>query len=95
MRVARAADEALTGQTFPTTTYELISNHGDVEFALPNGTVRLREVLAHLPNEPLATEDEARLTLYGAFGEEAIGRKGYSDRDPPSMCDREYLPISL
>ncbi len=81
MRPARAAAESFETHEFPTTTDELVAAHGDVELRLPNGVTTLRETLAHLPNETLASVEEAKLTTYSALGEDAIGRKGYSDRD--------------
>jgi hypothetical protein len=85
MRLARAATDSFEGHAFPTTTADLIDAHGDVEIELPNGAVTLGEVLGRLPNETLETAEQARLTTYSALGEAAIGRKGYSDRDPSCL----------
>ena len=90
MRLASAAAERFETHEFPTTTSELVDAHGDVEFRLPNGATTLREVLSHMPDETLSTAEEARLTTYSALGENAIGRKGYSDRDP--TCPGEDGP---
>jgi len=95
MKVAGSLDDPFEAHSFPTTTFELIEDHGDVELALPNGAVTLGEALAHLPDETLASEEEARLTAYAALGEEAIGRKGYSDRDPTAFGERGHDPVSL
>jgi hypothetical protein len=32
---------------------------------------------------------------YGMLGEEAIGRKGYSDRDPRAPGEQDSEPLSL
>lgn len=95
MNVASVLEERFDGQSYPTTTSELIDDHGDVEMRLPNGAVTLAEVLGRLPEETLESPDEARLTAYSALGEGAIGRKGYSDRDPTSLGEAGPEPLSL
>ena len=87
MRFARTEDEPFTTHTFPSTTEEFLADQGDVELELPNGDVTLKEVLETLPNEQFQTEEDARYSTYSVLGEEAIGRKGYSDRDP--VCPGE------
>ena len=81
MRLASPAAESFETHEFPTTTDELVAAHGDVELPLPNGATTLGDTLSHMPNETLASAEEALLTTYSALGEDAIGRKGYSDRD--------------
>ncbi|PSQ60393.1 MAG: DUF2795 domain-containing protein [Halobacteriales archaeon SW_9_67_25] len=81
MRFTANAEESFAGHTYPSTTEEFVAEHGDVELELPNGAVTLGEVLETLPNEEFQTAEDARYATYGALGEEAIGRKGYSDRD--------------
>jgi hypothetical protein len=95
MRLASAAADRFATHEFPTTTDELVDAHGDVEFRLPNGATTLREVLDHMPNERLETEEEARLTTYSALGEDAIGRKGYSDRDATCLGESGHERQSL
>jgi hypothetical protein len=62
---------------------------------LPNGEVTLGNVLETVPDEDFETEEDARLAAYGALGEEAIGRKGYSDRDPACIGEIREDRISL
>lgn len=95
MRLTRAATDRFERHSFPTTTGDLIADHGHVELDLPNGTVTLGEVLGRLPDEPLATPEEARLTTYSALGEAAIGRKGYSDRDPSCPGETGHDVVSF
>ena len=95
MRLARTIDERFAAHTYPTTTAELIEEHGETEIELPNGAVTLEDVLSRLPNEELETEDDARFTIYGALGEDAIGRKGYSDRDPSCIGEQGHERVSL
>ena len=95
MRFARTAETSIERHRFPATTTELIDAYGEVEIRLPDGAVTVAELLDHLPDEVLETEEDARLVLYGSFGEAAIGRKAYSDRDPPNVADQGYEPVSL
>ena len=90
MRLTRTIDDCCAGCTYPITTAELIEAEGETELELPGGVVTLGEVLGRLPTEEFETAEEARLMAYSALGEEAIGRKGYSDRDP--RCPGEALP---
>lgn len=82
MRLTRTVESSCSEHTFPTTTTELIDEQGETRLELPNGAVTLGEVLGRLPGHELETAEDARLTIYSALGEDAIGRKGYSDRDP-------------
>lgn len=95
MRLATDVENTFATHTFPTTTAELIEQHGHLELSLPNGAVTLGEVLGRMPNEELETEDDARLTTYSALSEDAIGRKGYSDRDPSNMGEIGHERQSL
>ena len=93
MRLTRTIDDACGAHTFPTTTAELIEAQGETELELPGGVVTLGEVLGRLPNDRLETVADARLMAYSALSEDAIGRKGYSDRDP--RCPGEELPAPV
>ena len=95
MRLARNAEDSFATHTFPTTTAEFVAEHGDVELELPNGAVTLGEVLGRLPDEELETAEDARLATYSALGEDAIGRKGYSDRDPSCLGETGHERVSL
>jgi hypothetical protein len=95
MSVMNEAEESLHAHTFPSTLSEFVGEHGDIEFELPNGAARLGDVLEIIPEETLQTERDARMTIYGTLGEDAIGRKGYSDRDPFQPGEMGYSPLSL
>ena len=95
MRITRTVDQSFAAHTYPTTTAELIEEHGETELELPNGSVTLETVLSRLPNETLETEEDARFTTYSALGEDAIGRKGYSDRDPSCLGEQGHERVSL
>lgn len=95
MRVTDPAEKSLTTHTFPCTSQGFLAEHGDVELQLSDGTVTLEEVFDGMPDEDFRTEEDARLAVYGALGESAIGRKGYSDRDPTCLGEDGHEPISL
>lgn len=94
MRLVNNAEETFATHTFPTTTDELIEEYGEMEFELPNGVEQLGDVLDRVDGEEFDSAEDALQSTYGALGEEAIGRKGYSDRDP--VCPGEnHEPMSL
>jgi len=79
------AGEAIDAHEYPATTEELIEDHGSETLELPNGTERLAEVLTRLEGETFHTADDARLAVYSAVSNKAVGRVGYSDRDPTPL----------
>lgn len=94
MRLVRDAADSFATHSFPTTSEELVEQYGEIELELPNGAATLGDVLDRLPEEEFDSADDALQATYSALGEEAIGRKGYSDRDP--VCPgEEYEPVSL
>ncbi|WP_302082752.1 DUF5789 family protein [Salinibaculum rarum] len=95
MRLVSSVDDSFATHTFPTTTAEFVEEHGHKELELPNGAATLEEVLSCLPNEDFETEEDARLAVYSALGEEAIGRKGYSDRDATAPGENGHDVVSL
>jgi hypothetical protein len=95
MQVLRGLDEAIGGASYPVTTEEVIEAHGDVELELPNGDERLADVLGRLGSETFESQAELRLATYSAVSSNAIGRKGYSDRDPSCLGETGHDQLSL
>ncbi|MFC6974874.1 DUF2795 domain-containing protein [Halomicroarcula sp. GCM10025709] len=85
MRMLTDATETFDAQTYPLTTEELIEAVGDTTLELPNGTETLADALGRIDSETYETPEDARLATYSAVSSKAIGRKGYSDRDPIAM----------
>lgn len=80
---------------YPATTSELIDNYGDEELELPDGTETVADVLGVLGQETFESAEEARYAVYTGLSSAAIGRVGYSDRDPtPPGCDGQP-PVSF
>lgn len=80
---------------FPTTTDEIIAEHGDHELELQRGTEQVGEVLDRLATEEFDTPEEVRLSVRSAVGHKAIGRRFYSDRDPTALGESGPTPLSL
>lgn len=85
MRFMTQVGEKLDTHSYPATTSELIEAYGEMEFDLENGSETFGEAMARLGEETFEDSDGARLAAYSAVGEAAIGRKGYSDRDAPTV----------
>lgn len=95
MRLVTDAEETFSTQTFPMTTEEVIEEYGEMELELPNGNNNLGDVLSRCPDEEYEDPEAALEAAYGMLGEEAIGRKGYSDRDPRAPGEQDSEPLSL
>ncbi|ELZ06510.1 DUF5789 family protein [Natrialba aegyptia] len=74
--------EVIDDHEYPATTEELIEDCGDRVLELPNGSETVSDVLARLESETFESADDAHLTVYSAVSNKAVGRVGYSDRDP-------------
>lgn len=85
MRLLANAEEKLDAHSFPATTEEVIAEYGEVELDLPNGSETLGEALSRLGDETFPDAASAKAAARSAVSEKAIGRKGYSDRDSPSV----------
>lgn len=85
------AYSAFAELTYPLSTDELVARIGDVELELPNGTETVREVFGRVASETYDGPQEVYTIFLSALSTKAIGRKGYSDRDPPlyKLRDRE------
>ncbi|EMA38218.1 DUF5789 family protein [Halobiforma nitratireducens] len=86
--------ELIDDYEYPATTEELIEAHGDRTLELANGTERVEEVLTRLESETFETSEDARFAIYAAVSDKAVGRVGYSDRDPTPVGS-PYSPDAL
>lgn len=80
--MTRRTLEMLSETEYPITTDELIERHGDRRIELDDGAETIREILARIDAETYERPEDAEYAIYSAVSESAIGRKGYSDRDP-------------
>ena len=77
--------EMIDAHEYPATTEEMIEAYGERTLELPNGTETVEEVLTRLDSETFESSEEARFAVYSAVSKKAIGRVGYSDRDPTPL----------
>lgn len=76
---------------YPTTTDAIVAAHGRRTLAHANGDETVAEAIDRCGAQSFASADELRLTLYSSVCEDAIGRKGYTDRDPPTLGEVEHV----
>lgn len=86
-------DSRLDRLTYPTSTDDVVSQFGTSEIDFQDGTERVDRVLGRFGAQTFDSPDDLRMTLYGALPGEAVGRRGYSDRDPPGVD--EVDPVSF
>lgn len=77
--------------SYPATTGDVVDEFGGDEIDFQDGVARVDQVLGEGDAETFASPDELRMTLYGSLPEAAIGRKGYTDRDPPSIGEFDHV----
>lgn len=82
----------LEDHQYPATSDELVEQYGDAVLTLPNGEQRLRELFELVSEERFDSAADARAAIFNTVGDSAIGRKGYSDRTPPALGEREEWP---
>ena len=76
-------DERIENQTYPLTADELAAELGDATLDLTHGSQTVSEVLEQIRcDETFQAPEDVRFTLFGGVSDSAVGRKGYSDRDP-------------
>lgn len=85
MMTLRQAARLLETCEYPLDNRTLRDTHGEFSIEHPEGSESLGAVLERAGDAEFANALEAQLAVYGAVGEAAIGRKGYSDRDPDPM----------
>ncbi|WP_435196217.1 DUF5789 family protein [Natronomonas sp. EA1] len=85
MRFMADADRQFDAHNYPATTSELIEAYGETKLDMQNGTETLGDALGRLAEETHEDSESAKLAARSAVSEKAIGRKGYSDRDAPTV----------
>ena len=87
MRINDLLDH-LNDASYPTTTERLVAELDDPELRLANGSDSLANAFARIQTDGLETPSDAKLAVLAGLDEDAIGRKGYTDRDPPVPGER-------
>ena len=79
------AKRVLEDLEYPVTTAELVDAVGDTEIDLPLGTETIADVFGRVGSETYAEPSDAYAMFQSGLSNKAIGRKGYTDRDPPAQ----------
>lgn len=85
---------ALDRLSYPLTAAELDAALEGEVISHPAGEEPLDAVLRRTGAEEVSSSDDAWLSVVGALDEAAVGRKGYTDRDPP-CSPREFDAVSF
>lgn len=73
----------VTDHRYPTTTAHLIEAHGDHRVRFTDGEERLGAILDRTGEETFARSEDLEAAVLSGLPTEAVGRRGYTDRDPP------------
>jgi len=85
-------DDRLEGHSYPTTAGELVAEYGELVVSLVGGSETVAEVLGPVDEEYTSAED-VRQSVCGLVGIDAVGRKRYTDRDPPTPGEQSGGPV--
>lgn len=85
----------LETMTYPMTTDRVVAELDDPKLVLVDGHEHLSSVFARMDNEVLDCCDDAKLAVLGGLKGEAVGRTGYSDRDPPTLGESDSIGPTL
>ncbi|MFW5918319.1 MAG: DUF2795 domain-containing protein [Haloferacaceae archaeon] len=88
-------EQALAGVTYPADCGDVVEHCGDRVLTFQVGEETVGEAIGRCDAGELRNGEEARLTLLASLSEGAIGRKYYSDRDPPTPDSEWHEPVSL
>lgn len=84
-------DRSIDRLEYPTTTETITDEFGGQKLQFQDCSERVERVIGRFGSETFASADEVRMTLYGALPGEAVGRKGYTDRDPPGLDEFDHV----
>lgn len=80
--------------TYPLSVDELSSALDGRTIDHPGGEESAEAVVARCGSEAMRSADDAWLSMIASVDEDAVGRKFYSDRDPPCDAD-EFDAVSF
>jgi len=88
-------ERALEDVTYPADCADVVETCGDRVITFQVGEETVAEAFGRCDAGQLRNRREARQTLLSSVSEGAIGRKYYSDRDPPIPDAEWHDPVSL
>ena len=76
-------DDVLSETEYPVTAAELVDDHGGMELGTSRGHETLNDTLGEYDaNHEFESESEVKHAVLTMVGGDAVGRQGYTDRDP-------------
>lgn len=81
----RETADVLASQNYPLTADELADACGDHELDQTDGGENLRALIERTGEQRFESALDATFAVYGVLDADAVGRVGYSDRDPTPM----------
>ncbi|PSP54941.1 hypothetical protein BRC82_08045 [Halobacteriales archaeon QS_1_67_19] len=73
-------EDDLESEDYPVSADELLDRYGDREIGMSGGSESFREVLVTGGDETFESPDEVKQTVLNRVSQNAVGRKGYTDR---------------
>lgn len=83
----------LEQESYPVTKTELLDRFGDRRLEQADGSTSLRDVLGGTGDDEYRDVEEVRQSIMNMIGDDAVGRKSYTDRGASETGNRE--PDSL
>lgn len=74
--------DKLEREAYPMSTDTLLEKHGERELTHANGAETLREIIEPMGHDTFDSVDEIQRAVLTMIGDEAEGRKDYTDREP-------------
>lgn len=90
-----AKDNRINDLNYPLDTAELCEAAGEIDLELPNGSETLGEAVEPLGEQEFHSPADVELAALNGVGAGAVGRRYYSDRDPPGFADEGYEQVSF
>ena len=78
----------LESADYPLSEDELFERYGDEEIEMEGNTTTLEELIGPLNQEEYEDYGDVETAIMNMVGDEAIGRKNYSDRTPPASGEQ-------
>jgi hypothetical protein len=73
-------EDDLENEDYPLGVDELLERYGDREIGMSGGSESFGEVLVTGGDEEFESADEVKQTVLNRVSQDAVGRKGYTDR---------------
>lgn len=85
--------EDIEQESYPMTKAEFLEQYGDRRLGEADGSVTVRDVLGQTGDDEFQDPEEVRQSIMNMIGDDAVGRKNYTDRGASDAGNEE--PDSL